>query len=807
MPLQPRDRLGPYSITALIGVGGMGEVYRAADTRLGRDVALKVISPRLVDDASLRRRFELEARAASALNHPSIVTIYDVGETDGVSWIAMEWVEGRTLRQAMSAEPLAIREAWSIAVQLAHALAAAHAKGIVHRDLKPENVMLASDGRAKILDFGLARQTFIDDMERSIAGAETVTAPPRVGTFEGTILGTVGYMSPEQASGRAVDFRSDQFALGLLAYEMLSGRKAFARPTAVETLSAIIRDEPVPLSSIRTGIARAFLEIIARCLAKAPQDRFPATSELAAALDAISPESRAGLDADTRAETAAAPTTSTARPATRRSALLIAGVAIVAALAVAGWYRFADSRKAIDSLAVLPFENTSKDPNADYLGDELTESLIDQMSRVPSLRVMARGTVFRFKGAPNPQEAGRSLGVGAIVTGTVSRRGDQLVIAAELIEIATGARLWGQTYDRPFTDILLVQDQIASDIAGGLRLRLTGGERVSLVEHGTQNPEAYELFLKARFLLSKADEENDAEARRLFQQALEKDPKFLQAHLGISSTFARNAGDGYAPPVEAWAKSEEEVRKAEAIDPNNVQVRASRANRRFLYEWDWSGTEQAYKELSTNPQIFLGNQYHPIAMYYWARGRPDDAAALMERALRRDPANVENRLMMGDFLSQAGRLDEAVKQYEAIAQSEPSSPAPLFGLAELLKRRGDLNRAIETLRKAYSLTEEEIGIKALTAARTEKDYEAAEIAVARGRLADLQELAKERYVSPLDIARLHAQIGDREQAFAGLDAALAERSMGLVLLRVDRAWDRIRDDSRFAAIVQKVGIP
>jgi eukaryotic-like serine/threonine-protein kinase len=789
-----------------MGVGGMGEVYRAADRRLGRDVALKVISPRLMDDASLRRRFELEARAASALNHPSIVTIYDVGETDGVSWIAMEWVEGSTLREAMTAGPLAIRKAWAIAGQLAHALAVAHANGIVHRDLKPENVMLVSDGRAKILDFGLARQTFVDDIERSIAGADTLTAPPRVGTLEGAILGTVGYMSPEQASGRAVDFRSDQFALGLLAYEMLSGRQAFARPTAVETLSAIIRDEPVLLSSIRTGIARAFLEIIARCLAKAPQDRFPATRELAAALDAISPESRAGLDADTRAEIAVA-ATPTARPVARRSALLIAGVAIVAAVAVAGWYRFADSRKAIESLAVLPFENASKDPNADYLGDELTESLIDQMSRVPSLKVMARGTVFRFKGAPNPQEAGRSLGVGAVLTGSVSRRGDQLLIAAELIEIATGARLWGQTYDRPFADILLVQDQIASDIAGGLRLRLIGGERVSLVGHGTENPEAYEVFLKARFLQLKPSEENDTEARRLFQQAIDKDPKFVQAYLGIATTYARSVGEGYAAPAAAWARNEEAVGRAEAIDPTNIQVRAARAGRRFLFDWDWSGTEQAYKELITHPQIFQGIQYHPMAMYFWARGRPDDAVALIERALRVDPANLESRIMMGDFLAEAGRLDEAVKQYEAIAASDPSSPVPLFGLAEILRRRGDMARAIDTLRKAYTLTEEDAGIKALVSARTEKDYEAAERAAARSRLADLVELAKERYVSPLDLARLYSKVGDREKALAGLESALAERSLGLVLLKVDHAWDPIRDDPRFAAIVRKVGIP
>jgi eukaryotic-like serine/threonine-protein kinase len=285
MPLQPRDRLGPYEIQALLGVGGMGEVYRGRDTRLGRDVALKVISPDRVENVSLRRRFELEARAASVLNHPSIVTIYDVGETEGVSWIAMEWVEGRTLRDALIEGPLSIRDALSISKQIAEGLAEAHAKGIVHRDLKPENVMLTSGGRTKILDFGLARQNVGDSLESAGSKVETLTVPPGEPTVEGTILGTVGYMSPEQASGRPVDFRSDQFSFGLIVYEMLARRRAFQRPTAVQTLSAIISEEPVPLSSIRHEIPPALQNFVARCLSKRIEDRFASTRELVVALE------------------------------------------------------------------------------------------------------------------------------------------------------------------------------------------------------------------------------------------------------------------------------------------------------------------------------------------------------------------------------------------------------------------------------------------------------------------------------------------------------------------------------------------
>ncbi len=751
MALQPGDRLGPYEILALLGVGGMGEVYRGRDTRLGRDVALKVISPKRLGDPDLRRRFELEARAASVLNHPSIVTIYDVGDTDGVAWIAMEWVEGRTLREALleADGPLPLRDALTIARQIAEGLAAAHAKGVVHRDLKPENVMLASDGRSKILDFGLARQTIVDSLEGSMSGIDTVAGLPSAATFEGTVLGTVGYMSPEQASGRSVDFRSDQFAFGLIAYEMLAGRRAFSYPTAVETLSAVIREEPAPLSSLRTDVPRTLQDLIARCLAKRPENRFASTRELAAALESLGQRLSAASFEPTELEIAPPPAVlpPVARRMWPRRAALALGAALVLALAAAAWMRFHAATRSIDSLAVLPFENGSKDPDAEYLSDGLTENLIGQMSRVQSLKVMARATVFRFKGTADLQEAGRKLGVGAVLTGNVSRRGNQLSISAELIEISTGARLWGEKYDRPFADLLHVQDSIAMNVTDGLRLRLSGQEKRALSGHGTENVEAYELSLKGRSFFVRETEEAYLEARRFYLKAVEKDPKFAEAHLG------------------------------------------------------------EFQVLSNDPQVLLGEQFRPIALSFWARGKVEEAVALMERALRVDPGNVATKINLGDFLAQAGRLQEAIGYYKAAVAAESSDPRPLFGLAEVLKRLGDARGAIDTLRKAYELSGEEAGAKALAAARTEKDYENAEVAVARLRLGDLETLAKERYVSPLDLARLQAQVGDRKKAFTSLEAAFAERSPGLVYLKVDRAWDRIRDDPRFAALVRRVGIP
>ncbi len=811
MPLQPGERLGPYEIVALLAVGGMGEVYRGRDPRLGREVALKVISPRVVGDPSFRRRFETEARAASVLNHPAIVTIYDVGDSAGVAWIAMEWVEGQTLRQVMAKGPLPLHQVLTLARQIAEGLAAAHAKGVVHRDLKPENVMLA-DGRSKILDFGLARQTLAEALEGPISHAETRAAPSPGETREGMILGTVGYMSPEQAAGRAADFRSDQFSLGLVLYEMLAGRRAFARGTAVETLSAVIREEPVPLASLRGGIPLPLLALVATCLAKRPEDRFSSTREIAAALEALGTASSASLETPTEMIVRSGSVRSEGvRPRYRPSprTALVLGIALLLGVLVTGTARLWPKAPptAIQSLAVLPFANTGGDADAEYLGDGLTESLIDQMSRVPALKVMARATVFRFKGAADPQEAGRALGVGAVLTGTVSRRGERLEISAELVDISTGARLWGERYDRPFVDLIRVQDSIAADIAEALRLRLSGAEKRTLVLHGTEDPEAYALYLKARHLLVAESEEADLEALRLFQAAAAKDPKFVNAHLGVNSIYARRVGMGFIPPAEAWTLMQAELQKVLALDPGNVEVRNAVASRRFLHDWDWARADREFRELRTEPQLLNGTQWHPIAMYYWARGQPDQSVAIVERALTVDPGNLESRIMRADFAAQAGQLDQAIGHYRDLTAAEPSDSRPWFGLAEVLKRRGDVSGAIEALRKAYELSEEEDGVRALAGARTEKDYEKAELAVARVRLVNLEAMARERYISPLDLARLYAQVGDRDRAFAQLEAAVAERSMGLVMLKVDRAWDRIRDDPRFTAIVLEVGIP
>jgi serine/threonine protein kinase len=461
MTLAAGKRLGPYEVLAPLGGGGMGEVYTARDSRLDREVAIKVLPEHLAADPVALSRFEREAKAIAAISHPNILAIHDFGREGGVTFVVTELLEGETLRSRPSGPAVPWKEAVEIGAAVAEGLAAAHSRGVVHRDIKPENLFLTSDGRVKILDFGLAhRESLLTPTEQT--AVPTVT----LATMPGTVMGTIGYMSPEQVTGQPADARSDIFSLGCVLYEMATGQRAFSGRTGAEAMAAILREDPPAPQQCGREIPGDFARVISHCLEKQPQQRFQSARDLAFDLRAI----LAGA-----AVSAPAISPQTRRPRfLRQAAAASAAVVFLLAAAVSVWRLLHPSGAAtgaIESLAILPFENASEDPDAEYLGDGLTESLIRQMSRVSSLKVMARATVFRFKGAADPQEPGRTLGVGAVLTGSVSRRANRLLISAELVEVPTGARLWGEEYDRPLADLLRVQRT-----HGGLRAGSVTGD-------------------------------------------------------------------------------------------------------------------------------------------------------------------------------------------------------------------------------------------------------------------------------------------------------------------------------------------
>jgi TolB-like protein/tRNA A-37 threonylcarbamoyl transferase component Bud32/Tfp pilus assembly protein PilF len=788
--MRPGTLVGPYQINALIARGGMGIVYRATDTRLDRQVALKMLAPLPVRDELRVERFLREARITASLDHPNIVKVYDVGTHDGQPFMVVELLEGETLRGRLDRGPVAEADVRRMGIDIARGLVAANAAGLVHRDLKPENVFLTRAGVTKILDFGIAK-----------LAPEAVPRDSGASTLTGILLGTAGYLAPEQIQGREADGRADLFALGSILFEMLTGQRAFACENTVDTLHAIVHDAPPDLLHDRTDISASMETIVSRLLRKAPEDRFQAAADVVWALEQPSTHTER-----VRARIDPAKAGPTLRVHARTWIAVLAAVVLAAVSAGAFfWNRW--SRPAINSVAVLPFDNTAEDPEIDYIGDGLTDGLIDHLSRAASLTVKARATVMRFKGEREPQKAARALGVGAVVTGALSRRGTQIVISAELIHGATGERLWGQTFDRPMTDLMRVQDSIVLAIAEGLRLRLSGAAKARLGGFGTNNPEAYELFLKGRFMLQSDTEEGDLEARKLFVQAAERDPNFLGAHLAIASTYARSAGV-YAPPREAAVHADAALAKAAAIDPNNVAVRVAMAHQRFTATHDWAAAEREYRAVMHDPALLRTMQYHPISVFFVAIGRADEAVALVERALVVDPGNLESRVMLGNFLLQDGRLDEALRVYAAIGAEVPKDPRPLFGTADVYKRRGDFARAADARGKAHGLASDPDAARAFAGVTTEAEYAKAEVTVARAQLRQLEQLAAGRYIPQFDIARLHAQIGNRQQALAGLEQAAKEGGyVGLALLKVDQAWDSVRADPRFAAVVRRLGIP
>jgi len=803
-----------YRLLEKIGEGGMGVVYRAEDTRLGRQVAVKFLSDALLRDPIALERFQREARAASSLNHPNICALYDIGEHDGHPFLVMEMLEGQTLRRRIDGAPLSMETLLELAIPIVDALDAAHGLGIVHRDIKTANIFVTDRGQVKIVDFGLAK------LGEAQPGALIDTGDTRLAqqaTELGQTLGTLSYMSPEQARGDDIDSRSDLFSTGVVLYEMATGREPFTGTTAVRLLDAILHDSPETPSALNPRVPAELDHIIFKSLEKDRDLRYQTMAELRADLKRLKRES------DSRMRTAAAasgsgssaarrrvvatPAAATrgdaaAPPATSRRGLLL-GVAAVAVLAAAafGAYKFYTPAPAgIDAIAVLPFSAANQSDDTEYLTDGISESLINGLAQLPDLRVSARSVVFKYKNKEiDPQEIGRALDVRAIVTGRVSVRGDQLVIHAELMNVATGAQIWGDQYSRPQSDLLAVQNEIATEILGKIRPRLSGDAKEKATRTYTEDSVAYQHYLQGRFHWNKGTTAGYRNAIEYFQRAIQKDPKYALAYAGLADSYLL-LGSTY---VESLPEAKAAAENARQLDPNLAEAHVALGQIKLWLDWQWPAAEREFKEgIQLNPNSALAhNQY---AGYLATVGRLSDALEEADKALALDPLSVIVNTDRGWLLLFAERRADAIAQFRKTLDFDANAVSARRGLGVALSLDGKHNDAITELTRALAQSENSPVVMGNLGAA----YALARRTADAGRvLQQLQGLSDRQYVPSTSIAMVQFARGDRAGALDRLEKAFDEHDFSLAQLAVEPFFKDLRTEPRFQALVRKVGIP
>src|SRR5437667_9538996 len=796
MTLGAGTKLGRYEIRSKIGEGGMGEVYLAQDTKLDRKVALKILPAELASNRDRMERFIREAKSAATLNHPNIAHIYEIGGADDLNFIAMEFIDGQTLREMIHGRQTDLTKLLRHLQHVADGLAKAHAAGIVHRDLKPDNVMITRDGHAKILDFGLAK--LIEPQQPSSTSgepSEQATAILQQHSTPGVVLGTVGYMSPEQAQGQTkqIDHRSDIFSFGCILYEAVTGRKAFAGKDPIDTLNKIIREPCAPITDLRPEAPNHLQRIVRRCLAKDPEDRYQTIKDVAielrelrrelvgiAGIDTtVSPSSvRSTLGSARNAAPASSDATSSKPPSSaeyivsgiKQHKVVVAVALIVLVLGVVGLGMFLHARNtevAIDSIAVLPFQNRSTEPDSEYLSDGLAESLIYRLSQLPNLKVSPTSLVFRYKGQEiDPIKVGKDLGVSAVLSGRIIQRGDNLTISAELVDVRYNKLLWGEQYDRKTSELLATQREIAREIVDTLKLKVSGQER-GLAKHYTESNEAYQLYLKGRFYFNKRSEEGMQKSLEYFEQDIEKDPDFALAYSGVADTYdllgAPDAG-GLLRPNETMPKAKIAALKAIEIDASLAEPHVSLAHVAYYYDRDWPGAEREFKRaIELNPNY--PQAHHWYAIYLVWSGRTNEGLAEIRRAQELDPLSLPISMTLGWLLCDAGRTDEGIEQLRKTLEMDPAFVVAHIRLGYCYERKGAYDGAIAESQRIFDLGAKSLGIAGLGRAYAM----AGKRNEAQKELAELQELSKHRNAWPSQFALIYAALGDKDQAFGWLE--------------------------------------